>query len=229
MNPTDFLKRLMHETKNAVLLFSLLFALLVFPAQATTLVYPGVIWSQTILSTSNSNLGVPNYTYNTNYDTIVGAAGTNSVGQVTNNALKGVVLAASTNFFNLSVSTGSQANTNMWPAAAFTLLSTYPNTYAPPSANVGFWTGGVNLMQTNNVASAVVYRFALNPDGTGQLWISNFYALSTSVAVNVSNLPPTFANTNFGAAAILALQQVENPTTNAWTNVLLGASTKADF
>ena len=207
----------------------LLLALFLQPrtCRASTTVYPGVLWGQTILSTSYTN-GVPYYIYNTNYDTIVGAAGTNSVGQVTNNVIQGIVLAGSTNFFNLAITSGQQPNTNMWPSSAFTLMSSYPNTYSAPANNVGFWFD-TQLMASNNVAADVIYRFALNPDGAGRLWVSNAFQLTSHFAINSSNLPPQFTNWAATSMSVIALQQIENVTTNALTNGILGATTKPGF
>lgn len=180
-------------------------------AFAGTTPYPGVVWNQS----------------GTNFNVAVGPTGTNSSGVYTNNALTGVVLGATTNFFNLSGSAQlpatSQPNTNLWPSASWSLLTTYPNTYAAASANLQFYFQ-LPLTATNATSTAVVLRFAGSVDGS--LWVSNYFNYTYTIPVNTLNAGGVLTNINTGALPFIALQAIENPGVAAITNAVVEASQK---
>lgn len=168
--------------------------------------YPGLLWS-----------------VSTNYNVTVGASGTNSSGVITNNASTGVVLGASTNFFNLSSTSGNQPNTNLWPSVGWTMLTSYPNTYAPPANNLTLYTAGA-LTATNATSTAITFRYAGSVDGS--LWVSNYFVQTYTVAINSFTPGPILTNTTTGALPFVALQEIDNPGVAAFTNALLEASAK---
>lgn len=170
--------------------------------------YPGLLWSVTT----------------TNFNVILGPTGTNTSGAYTNNAQTGVVLGTSNNIFNLANSVGTQATTNFWPSVGMTLLTQYPNTYAPPANNLTLVTQ-CSLMATNATSTVLVFKYAASADGA--IWATNYYQQAYTIPIN--SLGGFVAQTNIttGAMPFVALQEIDNPGANIVTNVVLEASAKS--
>jgi len=129
----------------------------------------------------------------------------------------GVVLAASTNTFNLSGSTGSQLNTNLWPAAAQSIQGGYPSTLNGPARYEGIY-----LYATNTAGTATTYtvNFGGSVDGASP-YVTNILSLTATCGV------PLYTNWDSGALPILNLQSVGN--TNgaaALTNIVIQVTDK---
>lgn len=183
-------------------------------ANASTIAYPGLMWS------------LPSPA--TNYNVAVGTTGTNSAGVYTNNATTGTVLGASTNTFNLTSGSlfpsTAQANTNLWPSVSWGLNSTYPNTYQEPANNLTLYLNG-NITATNASSTTITARFAGSPDGIN--WVSNYFAFTYIVPINSTNATAgSLTNTTTGGLPFIALQSIENPGVAMFTNVVVSASQK---
>ena len=126
------------------------------------------------------------------------------------------MLASTTNYFNLSTTPGSQANTNLWPAltvSKFGLGARYvglASSFACGAANSG----------------VVTYQWAPSPDGS--LWLTNTANLVV-VQVTANGTTAVTYGTNYdsGAWPFLSLYSVANTNATVFvTNHVLSASSK---
>lgn len=206
MNPTDFLKRLMHETKNAVLLFSLLFVFFVLPASAGN---PITLINGNLYTSANASLW----------------SGTNSAGTITNNYQLGTVPGASNVLFYLSPNFGALPApiplTNNYPPVlpteVFNPQGGYPTTLYGPYAN-SYEFLQCSLTATNASSTTITFRFAGSPDGF--IWYTNLYVQTYIVPINsLSPLIPVAYSNNVFRVPYVAVQEIDNPGVAAVTNI----------
>ena len=163
----------------------------------------------------------------TSYNQIVGVDGTNSSGVFTNNVQQGVVLALSTNFYNLSWTPNSQVNSNQWPAAVFSPQGSYPNTLAGPSRLEDIITQGA-FTATNAVGAQTIFiKYAKTADGT--VFITNALTLAFTASANSLAIAPTDTNYDSLASGYFVLQEIDNTNAVAVTNLFNEVSDKPGF
>ena len=144
--------------------------------------------------------------------------GNTNVGYTTN--INGVVIAGTTNYYNLAGSLGPVTITNgWWPAAGWSPQANYPNTlYGPYRGNVLIFGG--TLMSTGVVTTTLTFAGSVD----GQMWQSN---LLTWVITPATNQKTVAQYTNYDSYAwpFLALQNWTSANANL-TNCVLETSGK---
>lgn len=164
----------------------------------------------------------------TNNNVTVGNSLTNSSGIYTNNFQIGVVLGTSNVLFNLGAN-GSQANTNLWPAVSFTpgggngSGQGYPNTLYGPYSATEFYLS-FNLVATNTTATTLTTIWAGSVDGIN--WSTNWLTLTQIIGVNSTGTNAVLTNIVTGGLPWVSLQEIENPGTQAVTNMLFEVNGK---
>lgn len=133
--------------------------------------------------------------------------GTNTFLVGTSNSIVSVVLAGTTNFYNLSSTPNSQANTNQWPACPVQIQDNMFN----PSR----WTTIMDQFQCGaaNTGNLTV-RFAGTLNGT--IWQTNPCPLIMVITANGTGYAQGSTNWDSGAWQGLTVYSVEN------TNLLVG-------
>jgi hypothetical protein len=143
--------------------------------------------------------------YYINTTNLVSVAGTN----YSANAIIGVW----TNNFNLSVTSGSQTSTNLWPAVC---LQKQNNIFTPSR-----WV--THQLQFNALAansSAIVWRFAGSTSGKN--WQTNPCPLIITATANGTAFVQNFTNLDTGGCQYYSLMTEENPGAGAITNIYHG-------